>query len=140
MADTVAETTQTALDQLTQRLVELADTIAENAGPAGEAAWHVTMVALRLEAIASLGIGLALAVTSIVAIRYIVRWGKALAARADEMEDAAEGVLIVMGLVISATGTAFLAGGSIFYLLSVQIWVTAISPEAGLALRIINGL
>jgi hypothetical protein len=139
------DTAQTALDQLTERLVLLADKIAENAGPAGEAAWNVTMTALRIEAVAYLGIGVVCGALSIAAASLV--WNRAAylmnySGERDRYDRIPEKIAIPNGLLTAAAGVAgvILGIGCLANVLSVLNWVTAISPEAGMALRIINGL
>jgi hypothetical protein len=136
------DTTQTALDQLTERLVLLADKIAENAGPAGEAAWNVTMTALRIEAIAYLGTGVIAAIVTLALVRGAIgQLQKVEPAPEHSYRDFARGSgKHVVGVIVCSAG-AFITGCATFAtLLNVPYWVTAVSPEAGLALRIINGL
>lgn len=138
-----AETIDTALNQLTERLVVLADKIAENAGPAGEAAWQVTMLALRIEALGNIGVGALLVIIAAIAFKAAGANWKQVGWDTRGYGDLTDSVTSTARLIVSMTFAAVCFGltiSALGHLLHVPTWVTAISPEAGLALRIINGL
>lgn len=143
-----AATAQTSLDKITDRLLSVADKIGEQAGPAGKAAWEVTMAAVRIDAVARIGIGLAAFVIGMLFLRYfffrswailrdiIVREGTPEKRPSDD----ANGVFSIICMIVGCVLAAIFSLCGMYQIFSSQNWVSAFSPEAGLALRIINGL
>ena len=147
------ETTQEKLDTLTAKLVDLGERLIDAAEPAGRVAWEVALSAIQLKAVLQLSFGVFAAavlvgflLTFVYALRRAISaskaWDQASYGNEDipSARDAATrkmNIFIPMAVILGAVSfpTFLFAMGM---LLSTNIWVAAIAPEASIALRILG--
>ncbi len=147
------ETTQERLDTLTAKLIDLGDRLIDAAEPAGRVAWEVALSAIQLKAVLQLSFGVFSAVVLVgflLTFVYAFRrassaskaWDEASYSKGDipsarEAANREMNIFIPMAVisgVVSITAFIFAAAR----LLSTNIWIAAVSPEASIALRILG--
>ncbi len=128
------------LDQFTNKLAELGTKVMDNAGPASAQAWEIAKAAIRLDAFtillvggAWLIIGSILCFTAVRAYRRFMIISKETNGKGNDSSTTPFVTTIICGVL---GGVSYLI--SLFWILDRIAWVSVISPEAGIALRLLH--
>lgn len=125
------------LDQFTDKLIELGDKLVAAAEPGAKAALEAALTAVYVQSFVSIIQGVVLVLLALLAVRFLPRLLKAFAKAVDE-DDPATGVSCGVAMMAASLGGLFAGIGGLTVLLRASTYMGVVSPEAALAVKILN--